>query len=266
MCGAGPGCRPAMVGERRRGCRRVSGGRVVGVASDDRGSGDAAVDHPRTQRALGLAADRPEIAVGVVVIVVARVFQRDRVAVAGGPQLLVQALHQEPAQRDRRRDRHQDEGEGEQRDEHRDQLRPQRNGSHPARRFQHVTDAAHGVDHRGAVAVDLLAQVADVELDDVRVAAEVVAPHPVEDLRLRQHPARVEHQVAQQVELGRGELHEFLAAVHLAGVLVHDQVTDRDRVTGRLVGQSGASHQATQPGEHLLHAERLGDVVVARRR
>ena len=55
----------------------------------------------------------------------------------------------------------------------------------------------------GPELVDLLAQVADVGLDDVGVAVEVVLPHVVEDLRLRERPAGVEHQVAQELVLGR---------------------------------------------------------------
>src|SRR5688500_8773379 len=51
--------------------------------------------------------------------------------------------------------------------------------------------------------VQLAAQVADVRLDDVVVAVEVVLPHVVEDLLLRKHPLRVEQEVAQQSELCR---------------------------------------------------------------
>ena len=51
-----------------------------------------------------------------------------------------------------------------------------------ARAAQHVADAAHGVDQRLIARVDLAAQVGDVGLDDVAVAAEVVVPDVVEDL------------------------------------------------------------------------------------
>src|SRR5215218_5739441 len=71
-----------------------------------------------------------------------------------------------------------------------------------ADRLEHVASAAHRVDHRLAAGVDLLAQVGDVELDDVCLTTEVVVPDPVEDLCLAQHPSGVAHQVAQQLELG----------------------------------------------------------------
>ena len=47
-----------------------------------------------------------------------------------------------------------------------------------------TASAAQGMDHRWTVGVDLLTQIGDVELDDVRLAAEVVIPHPVQDLCL----------------------------------------------------------------------------------
>src|SRR5215208_8410063 len=72
---------------------------------------------------------------------------------------------------------------------------------------QHVADAADGVDEVRLDRVDLLAEVADVQLDDVGPALEVVLPHPFQDLRLGQHHPLVAHQVAQQLELGRRQLH-----------------------------------------------------------
>src|SRR5690606_2511086 len=59
------------------------------------------------------------------------------------------------------------------------------------RRLDHVADAPHGVQQGSAAGIDLLAQVRDVQLHDRGLAAEVVRPHPVQDLRLRQHTALV---------------------------------------------------------------------------
>jgi hypothetical protein len=56
---------------------------------------------------------------------------------------------------------------------------------------QRVPEAPHGLDEAGVDVVDLLPQVADVGLDHTAIAAEVVLPHVVEDLRLRQHAALV---------------------------------------------------------------------------
>lgn len=98
-------------------------------------------------------------------------------------------------------------------------------------------------------------------------AAEVVGPDPVEDLRLAEHAARVAHQEAEQLELGRGQLHELAGPGHLAGLLVHDQVAHaQPRALVELPGHARAAQQATEPGDDLLQAEGLGDVVVAARR
>src|SRR5437764_11395760 len=93
------------------------------------------------------------------------------------------------------------------------------------RRLEDIPRSAQCVDHRSPPGVDLLAQVRDVQLDDVRLAAEVVVPHPVQDLRLAQYPARVAHQEPQQLELGRGQLNRLARTAHLATVLVQTQVT-----------------------------------------
>ena len=93
-------------------------------------------------------------------------------------------------------------------------------------RLQHVSRAAHGVDHRLAPGVDLLAQVGDVELDDVGLAAEVVVPDAVEDLRLGQDPLGVAHQEAEQLELRRGQRDLRTVAAYLVAVLVELEVAD----------------------------------------
>ena len=82
------------------------------------------------------------------------------------------------------------------------------------------------MDHGLTALVDLAAQIGDVELDDIGLAAEVVVPHPVQDLGLGQDAARVAHEVAQQLELRGGQVDRVLAAPHLVGVLVHGQVPD----------------------------------------
>src|SRR4051794_25983521 len=72
--------------------------------------------------------------------------------------------------------------------------------------LEHVPGLPDRLDQGRADRVELAPEVADVGLHDVRVAAEVVAPHVLEDLALREHAARVEHEEAEQVELRRGQL------------------------------------------------------------
>src|SRR6202142_4573516 len=132
-----------------------------------------------------------------------------------------------------------------------------------AGRLQDVADAADGVDERSATRVDLLAQVADVELDHVGLAAEVVVPHPVEDLRLRQHPPGVAHHEPQQLELGRGEVDKRAGAADPASVLFHGQVAPPGPPLAAGLGEVGSAQQPAQTGEDLLEAEWLGQVVIA---
>src|SRR5436190_18921237 len=99
-------------------------------------------------------------------------------------------------------------------------VRGTRRTASSGRRLEHITGAAHGVDHRRAAGVDLAPEVGDVELDDVGLAAEVVVPDPVQDLRLAEHPPGVAHEEAQQLVLGRGQPDLLARAAHLVGVLV----------------------------------------------
>ncbi|CPU65988.1 Uncharacterised protein [Mycobacteroides abscessus] len=121
------------------------------------------------------------------------------------------------------------------------------------------------MDHGRAALVDLAAQVGDVELDDVGLAAEVVVPDAVEDLRLGQHAARVAHEVPQELELGRGEPDLLAPAPPLVRVLVELEVADDEHRVLALGGRTAAAQQPAQPGDDLFQAERLGHVVVAAR-
>src|SRR5664279_4575548 len=129
--------------------------------------------------------------------------------------------------------------------------------------LEDITEAPHRVDHRFPSGVDLLPQVRDVQLDDVRLPTEIVVPHPVQDLRLGHHPLRVAHEEAQQFEFGRGEADQVVAPAHLAGVLVEHQVANHDghRVGGQR--EVRTTQQGPQSQHEFLDGERFGDVVVA---
>src|SRR5215207_2024553 len=74
-----------------------------------------------------------------------------------------------------------------------------------ARGLEDISRAAQGVNHRLSPDVDLLAQIRHVQLNNVRPPAEVIAPHPIEDLRLAQHAFGVAHHEPQQLEFRRGQ-------------------------------------------------------------
>jgi len=102
-------------------------------------------------------------------------------------------------------------------------------------------------------------QVGDVRRHDV--AGAVVVPHVAEQLGAGEHAARVEHEVAQQPELGRRQLDEAPAAADLVAVLVQREVGERqDRLGDR---RTAPAQHGADPGDQFLQVERLGQVVVA---
>src|SRR5690606_36098786 len=87
---------------------------------------------------------------------------------------------------------------------------PAAHGSAAVRGQPHdVPDATDRVDEPRAILVDLAPERGDVRLDDP-LAPDVV-PDVIEDLALGQHPARVQHEEPEELELGRRE-HDRLAA------------------------------------------------------
>ena len=112
---------------------------------------------------------------------------------------------------------------------------------------------------------ELLAQVADVELDLVARDAVRVAPDELEQLVAREHLVRVLHERREQLELERRQLH--LAALDGHAPL---GVVDLDEVVGVRLGHlglaAGPAQERLDAGEQLLAPERLRDVVVGARR
>ena len=79
--------------------------------------------------------------------------------------------------------------------------------------LQPVADAAHRLDRVATErAVDLLAQVADVDVDDVGPALERDVPGAVEKLTAREDSAGAAHEELEQRELLRRQLELGLAA------------------------------------------------------
>ena len=123
-----------------------------------------------------------------------------------------------------------------------------------------VTRAADGPDQLAVEGlVDLAAEVADVHLDDVRVAGEVDAPHVIEDLALRRDVAVAAHEVLEQRELARGELDRLAVALGAPGAGVEAQRSDLEHRGAR---RRAAAEQRAQPGEQDHERERLREEVV----
>ena len=125
---------------------------------------------------------------------------------------------------------------------------------------QAVADQAHGLD--GATPerlVDPLAEVPDVDLDDVGVALEGVVPHMLEDLGLRDDLARLAHQVLEEGELAGGEDDLDLAPPAPVGGGVELEVADFE--DGRMLPSTPAQ-QRPDAGDEDDVGERLRQEVV----
>src|SRR4051812_22142120 len=123
-----------------------------------------------------------------------------------------------------------------------------------------VSGAAHRLELRHAErAIDLVAQVADVDVDDVRAVLVVVVPGVLEQLVAREHLARVAHERLQKLELLRRQRDLGAAAPHAPGRGIQPQVADLQ--DGRALHRPAAG-QRPQPRQQLCERERLRQVVV----
>src|SRR5512132_2525975 len=107
--------------------------------------------------------------------------------------------------------------------------------------------------------VELVAQVAHVDLDDVGVALELVVPDVLDDLPLGHGLAPAAEQELQQGELAGGQLDLGLAPPGPLGRRVQAQVAGLEH--GRPLS-GAAPQQGPQPGHQHRVRERLGQVVV----
>src|SRR5262249_24486964 len=107
--------------------------------------------------------------------------------------------------------------------------------------------------------IDLLAQVADIDLDDVVVALVIESPHGVEDRLLRVNDAHPAHQELKQRELARGELDDRFATAAHASSSVQLEVADPEHGPRHLAAATQQSMDARD--QHLIR-ERFGHVVV----
>src|SRR5918997_2823205 len=128
---------------------------------------------------------------------------------------------------------------------------------------ENIPDAPRGVDELGVagVALDLLAQVADVDVHRALVA-ELVAPHPPQQRATREHPPGARGERHQKLELGVGEVHLLAAHGYPAAGEVDAQPVVVELVGALARGDGRPAHYGSHAGDELAHGERLGDVVV----
>src|SRR5689334_5658063 len=99
-----------------------------------------------------------------------------------------------------------------------------------ALRPENIPYAANRVEQLGFErAVDLLAQAADEDVDDVGLRVEVVLPHVRQDHRFRDDDAGMAHQVLEEGELARTQVDRLAGARHLARQQIEHEVFDGQR-------------------------------------
>src|SRR5580692_598 len=127
------------------------------------------------------------------------------------------------------------------------------------RAFQHITAADNGLDQwLLRAAVDLLAQLVHMYLNDIATRIEVDIPDLLEDLRFRHYLVRMADQVLEQRELPVAQIDPLTAPLYLPTAQVDIQVTHTDMVTCRL---ETAPLDRPDPGQHLIEIERLAHII-----
>src|SRR6516225_328407 len=126
---------------------------------------------------------------------------------------------------------------------------------------QHVTAAPHGLDVVLAVGRirELLAQLADEDVDDLELGLVHAAVEVVEKHLLGQRRAFAQAQELQHLVFLAGEMHACAVHFHRLGIEIDYQVAGLDH---RLRVAFGAAHDGVDARHQLVLVERLGHVVV----
>ncbi len=115
----------------------------------------------------------------------------------------------------------------------------------------------------GRPAIDLLAQLADEDVDGPVAVALAAAPQLLQQLVSADHAAALQRQRVEDAELGRSQPRALAVDVRLHLLGVDAQLLDLDRLAVLAALGSGPSPRGgPDAGDELLHREGLDEVVV----
>ena len=110
--------------------------------------------------------------------------------------------------------------------------------------------------------LDLGPEAADMDVDEAPVAEVVVAPDPLEELLTREDLACISGELAEQEELGAGEVHLLTAPAHDTGLGEDLEVAELELDEPPARSDAGPAQQSPDACRELFRLERLGDIVV----
>src|SRR5947207_9113173 len=130
-----------------------------------------------------------------------------------------------------------------------------------------VPDAPDGHDERRrrGIILDLVAEVADVDVDRLLVLIErLVVAEQLEELAAGVDPPRARREMAEDLELGRGEADPPIASLNAASFEVDHEIAVADDPASRGVAEIAvrSTQEGLDPAHQLAQPERLGQVVV----
>src|SRR5713226_6113618 len=127
-------------------------------------------------------------------------------------------------------------------------------------RSQSVTGAANCLDQtRPAAQLELVAQVLDAHVDQVRIAEVIEAPDILQDLLAREHLAWMPQEELEQLVFARGQLQQIAVATGFALARHHlDILKAQDFDLARL----GPTQQGAHARHELIWVKRFDDVII----
>ena len=122
------------------------------------------------------------------------------------------------------------------------------------RRIETIADVAHGADEMLVLATQLGAQTTDMHVHSAGAAVIVVAPHLLQQLRTREHAARMLHQILEQLELLVRQVDRMAMQAGRITVGIHHQIAGTDQAIlvlhALLAGASGRAGRRIAPFGH----------------